>query len=99
MEELISKHKDVQEVVIVGVVDKFLDNHPAAAVVKRDGSTITEEDILNIIKSKSSVNLTGGVYFLNDLPRTSTGKIIRYKIRDKLNEIYRKRNSSLKEIS
>lgn len=62
MEELISKHKDVKEVVIVGVVDQFLDNNPAAAVVKRDGSTITEEDILNILKSKglsNSVNLIG----------------------------------------
>lgn len=90
MEELISKHKDVKEVVIVGVVDQFLDNNPAAAVVKKEGSTITDKDILNIVKSNGLYNLLGGVFFLDDFPRTSTGKVIRYRVREMLNELYQK---------
>lgn len=92
MEELLLKHKDVEEVVIVGVVDKFLDNIPAAAIVKREGSSITEKEILNIVESGNSVKLLGGVYFLKDFPRTSTAKIIRYQVREILNEMYQQKN-------
>jgi acyl-coenzyme A synthetase/AMP-(fatty) acid ligase len=53
--------------------------YPRAFVVRKEGATVTEGDLFNMIKEHFAPHkwLTGGVYFTDKIPRTGSGKIMR----------------------
>ncbi|XP_037024908.1 luciferin 4-monooxygenase-like [Bradysia coprophila] len=82
LESWIDKMNGVNAVCVVGIRDSA-DFHAAAVVVKEAGSSITEKEIVDEI-AKNFLNaqqLHGGVYFVESLPMTSTGKIKRLEAR------------------
>ena len=55
--------------------------YPRAFVVRKD-SSVTEDTIHQTIQSKLAKHkwLTGGVYFIDEIPRTGSGKALRRKL-------------------
>ncbi|CAH2238907.1 jg13715 [Pararge aegeria aegeria] len=84
LEEIIVKHPGVKFVGVVGIEDPIDGQQPAACVVKHSNSDITAQEIKDLVASKFSKNkeLRGGVLFLDSLPCTSTGKILRLKLKE-----------------
>ncbi|WLF84722.1 AMP-binding protein [Moraxella sp. ZY210820] len=83
IEEVISKHPKVLEVAAIGVPDEKAGEVPKVFVVKKDASLTTEE-VLDFAKK----NLTGYkrpryVEFMDELPKSNVGKILRKDLRGK----------------
>ena len=52
--------------------------YPRAFVVRKEG-IVTEKELSNMIRSQFASHkwLTGGVYFIDSIPRTGSGKVMR----------------------
>lgn len=91
----ITKMKGISEVCVVGIPDILTMNLPAALVIKEKESDITEEDILKHVSDSLSdyKHLRGGVFFVDEIPRTISGKLLRRKARVLAEELYKKCNN------
>ncbi|WP_139853432.1 AMP-binding protein [Acinetobacter pullicarnis] len=81
IEDVVSKHPKVLEVAAIGVPDEKSGEVPKLFVVKKDPSLTTEE-----ILAYAKENLTGYkrpryVEFLDELPKSNVGKILRKDLR------------------
>ncbi|KAL2809217.1 hypothetical protein BJX63DRAFT_445405 [Aspergillus granulosus] len=77
LEQYLLTHEDVADAAVVGAkVDGG--EYPRAFVVRKEG-TATESDLFDMIKAHFAPHkwLTGGVYFIDKIPRTGSGKIMR----------------------
>ena len=93
IEEFIKNHPDVLEVTVFAIKkDDKMDDIPCAAVVKRAGTTLTEESIRKFIRQQLDVTeeakffeniyVPKHILFYESLPRTTTGKYDRKVIKD-----------------
>ncbi|XP_047999219.1 luciferin 4-monooxygenase-like [Leguminivora glycinivorella] len=84
LEQLIQVHPDVLDVCVVGIPHPEDGKQAVACVQRRPGSTLTEQDVKDIVACKLSVpkHIHGGVIFIVDFPRTVSGKIARGKVQD-----------------
>lgn len=57
---------------------------PRAYVVRREGTSITEDEVKSLVKERlaSYKQLTGGVRFLDEIPKSASGKILKRVLRD-----------------
>lgn len=64
------------------------DESPRAYIVLKTGQTATEKDIVAFMDGKVSAikRLTGGVVFLDAIPKNPSGKILRKALRDRAKE-------------
>lgn len=96
LESLIILLPGVREVVVVGVPHpSFEDFHlPAAVVIRQEGSSVTEKDIKEVIEKNlaDSKRLRGGVYFVDSLPVTASGKIKKIDVRQMATKMYKEMN-------
>uniref|UniRef100_A0A182Q4Y7 AMP-dependent synthetase/ligase domain-containing protein n=1 Tax=Anopheles farauti TaxID=69004 RepID=A0A182Q4Y7_9DIPT len=92
LEAKLAQMEGVQEVCVVGVpadADRTTEL-PAAAIVRAAGSALTAPDVIRIFDGQVSDfnRLRGGVYFVDLLPKTPSGKVLRRKV---LEEVMRLR--------
>lgn len=83
LEELLRSHPDIADAAVVGIPHQRNGEAPKAFVVKRQGSQINEDVIKQFITDKvvDYKQLTGGVQFLDAIPKNTTGKILRREIK------------------
>ncbi|XP_017060824.1 4-coumarate--CoA ligase 1-like [Drosophila ficusphila] len=77
IEAVISMMPDVAEVCVFGVWDQLVGDKAAAAVVKKHGSTLTAQDVVDYVASHIDakyMQLNGGVIIVDDLKRSPNGK-------------------------
>ncbi|KAL5278031.1 hypothetical protein ACFFRR_002961 [Megaselia abdita] len=93
IEEVVLELPEVADVCVVGIPDVVTINLPAALVIKRNGMSLPEETILKYVAGKMPhyKHLTGGVYFVDSLDRTPSGKILRGKAREVAERLYKER--------
>jgi acyl-CoA synthetase (AMP-forming)/AMP-acid ligase II len=85
IEEVASTHEAVLDCAVVGIPHEHLGEVPALFVVRRPAHTIEPEAILAHCRVKlSAYKLPHVVYEIAEIPRTGSGKIIRYKLRETL---------------
>ena len=86
IENVINTHPDVIEVGVFGKPDPLVQEYVTAAVVKIPGSSLTEEDVIDLVAKNvdDSKQLRGGVVFVENIPKNPQGKIQRRKLRDYL---------------
>jgi acyl-CoA synthetase (AMP-forming)/AMP-acid ligase II len=86
IEEVVNLHEAVVDCAVVGVAHAHLGEVPALFVVPRTGGAVVEaEAILDHCRTHlSSYKVPGAVYFISEIPRTGSGKIIRYKLREQV---------------
>lgn len=71
---------------MIGVPDTRAGELPKAFVVKKANEEITEEDIIKYIEERVAPhkNLRGGVEFIDKIPRSLSGKILRRELKEKV---------------
>ena len=83
MEDVIRQHPDVMDVGVIGIPDDYAGELPRAYVVKKPGTSLTEEDLKNFVHPKVAPHkqLKGGVHFVDALPLSAAGKILRGELK------------------
>jgi fatty-acyl-CoA synthase len=84
VEDLLAGHEAVEEVAVIGVDDEKFGQRLKAFVVLRSGADLSEDDAKDYVKK----NLAGyksprEVVFIDELPRNSTGKVLKRELADK----------------
>ena len=90
IENLLIEHPAVQEAAVIGRKDRDELIKPVACVVLRNGATGTPElegELKNLVTSRLPVfKRLRWIEFLPELPKTATGKLQRFKLRQQLSE-------------
>ncbi|MDX6305695.1 MAG: hypothetical protein QOI77_2664 [Blastocatellia bacterium] len=82
VEGVLLRHPAVQEVAIVGLPDPRWGESPHAFVVLRDDASVTEEELREFARSHlAHFKAPHSVTFIEELPKTATGKIQKYVLR------------------
>lgn len=98
IEQVILELPDVVEVCVCGIPDILCNSLPAAAIVKSANSSLNEEQVYNhVTKMAHYKHLRGGVYFVEKLPKTMSGKVLRRKVAELCTELYKKKKEMLEE--
>jgi fatty-acyl-CoA synthase len=83
VEDLISGHPEVVEATALGVEDKEWGQRLRAFVVKAEGATVDEDAIKGYVKKRlARYKVPRDVFFLDELPRNPTGKILKRELRE-----------------
>ncbi|EDW83370.2 uncharacterized protein Dwil_GK22355 [Drosophila willistoni] len=85
LEQVIAELPDVIEACVFGLWNEVDGDPAAAAVVKVPGSRLSEMDIVEYVAKRLVVThkqLHCGVFFLTELPKTGSGKVLRQRARD-----------------
>ena len=84
VEKVLSAHPAVYEAAIVPVPDEKWGEIPKALVVLRPGAEASEEEIIEFCRARlSHYKCPRSVEFLDGLPKTGTGKILKRELRKK----------------
>jgi 4-coumarate--CoA ligase len=85
LEAVLLNHPNIIDAAVVGVqFSKEESELPRAYVVRRAGSTVTEEEIRKFSSEKLSKykNLDGGIKFVDSIPKNASGKILKNQLRE-----------------
>ena len=83
VEDLLSGHDAVVEVAVFGVEDEEFGQRLKAVVVLREGASVSEKEIKAHVKSNlAGYKVPREVEFVDELPRTSTGKVLKRELRE-----------------
>jgi fatty-acyl-CoA synthase len=84
VEKVLFAHPAVYEAVVIPVPDKKWGEVPKAVVVLKPGSQVREDDLLEFCRSRlSHFKCPCSVEFLESLPKTGTGKVLKRELRQK----------------
>ena len=83
VEKVIMEHPGVLEVCVVGVPDARWGEVPKAFVVPRAGSAITDAEIISFTRDRIAHFKAPKSVEFGELPKTATGKIQKYILRDR----------------
>ena len=82
VEGVLLRHRAVQEVAIVGFPHEKWGEAPHAFVVLHEGATANERELCEFARAKlAHFKAPHSVTFVNELPKTATGKIQKYILR------------------
>lgn len=85
IEEVVNTIENVVDSAVVGIPHEHLGEVPALFVVARTGANVGTKDILDHCREHlSSYKVPFSVHFVDEIPRTGSGKIIRFKLRETL---------------
>ena len=83
VEDLLAGHEAVVEVAVFGVDDEEFGQRLKAVVVLRDGASLSEGDIKKHVKANlAGYKVPREVEFVDELPRTSTGKVLKRELKE-----------------
>ncbi|WAR09743.1 Y0074-like protein [Mya arenaria] len=88
LEDILLRHDAIADVGVVGMLDVDAGELPRAYVVLKAGRTLTEQDVLTFVADQVAphMKLRGGVEFVQEIPRTASGKILRKSLRERARE-------------
>jgi fatty-acyl-CoA synthase len=91
VENLIYRHPAVQEVAVIAVPDETWGEVPKAFITPKPGTTPTAEEIIAFCRANMAHFKCPKAVEFGDLPKTSTGKIRKFTLREKEWQGYEKR--------
>ena len=84
IEDFLYTHPEVSDVQVVGVPDKTYGEAVLAVVIRKEGSQVTEEILAEYVQSHMAKHKTPKyIRFVDSFPMTGSGKIQKFKIRDR----------------
>jgi fatty-acyl-CoA synthase len=85
VEELLAGHEAIADAAVVGVPDEDFGQRLAAFVVTKPGKSATEDELKSYVKaSLARYKVPREIAFVDELPRTSTGKLRRKTLAERL---------------
>jgi fatty-acyl-CoA synthase len=83
VEDLLAGHECVAEVAVFGVHDEQFGERLKAVVVCRKGTTLSADEVRRHVKANlAAFKVPRDVEFVDELPRTSTGKVLKRALRE-----------------
>ncbi|CAL2045732.1 unnamed protein product [Caenorhabditis brenneri] len=84
LEDLLLSHPKIRDCAVIGIPDAKTGELPKAFVVRVD-NTLSKKEIRRFIEGKVSSYkyLEGGVEFIEEIPKSASGKILRRYLRDR----------------
>jgi long-chain acyl-CoA synthetase len=81
IEEVLYEHPAVREAAVVGVKDDKLGEEIGAAVALKDGEDVSAQELRDFVKEQvAAYKYPRQVWFVDDLPKGPTGKILKREI-------------------
>jgi acyl-CoA synthetase (AMP-forming)/AMP-acid ligase II len=81
LEDALIEHPDVTDVVVTGIPDERFGQRLAAYVVRRAGSSLSEDELTDYARSRvARYAVPGRTMFLDELPRNPTGKVMKREL-------------------
>jgi fatty-acyl-CoA synthase len=88
VENAIYKHPDVEEVAVIGIPDARWGETVRAVVVAKDGTSPTEQDIIDFTQDKlARYKRPRSVLFTDVLPRNAAGKVLKPDLRENFDRV------------
>ncbi|MCB1510371.1 MAG: AMP-binding protein, partial [Hyphomicrobiaceae bacterium] len=82
IEEALFDHPDVEEATVIGIKDDYRGEAPKAFVKLRNGSRLTEEELMDHLREKlSKIELPAEIEFRDALPKTMIGKLSKKELK------------------
>ena len=82
VEGVVAEHPDVFEAAAVGIADEMRDEALHVFVVLHPGATVTEDELASLCRERlARFKVPDRIAFVDDLPRTSVGKIQKHLLR------------------
>jgi len=82
IDEVLFEHPKILEACAIGVPDKYRGETVKAFVVLKPGETMTEQEVIDYCKTKlAAYKVPKMVEFINELPKSNVGKILRKELR------------------
>src|SRR4051795_1266245 len=83
VEDLLMKHSDISDAAVFGVDDEEFGQRLKAVVVPRDAAKPSEDELKKYVKENlAGYKVPRDVEFRDELPRTSTGKVLKRELKD-----------------
>jgi long-chain acyl-CoA synthetase len=83
VEDVLYGHPAVREAGVVGVPDEYRGETVKAYIRLKPGATVSEEELIKFCKQRmAAYKYPRSIQFVDDLPKTTTGKILRRELRD-----------------
>ncbi len=87
LENIAVGHPDVAEAAVIGIAHPKWDERPLLIIVQKPGKKITKEDMLKFMEDKiAKWWMPDDVVFVDEIPHTATGKILKTALRDKFRD-------------
>jgi fatty-acyl-CoA synthase len=83
VEQVVVKHPAVMEAAVVAIPDEKWGERPKAFVTLKKGKEATEEEIIDFCKERIARFKAPAAVELGELPKTSTGKVQKFVLREK----------------
>jgi long-chain acyl-CoA synthetase len=84
VEEVLSRHPGILEVAVVGMADEQSGEAPVACVVRGDAALTEQEVVAFARESLAGYKTPRRVIFVEELPKSPVGKVLRRQLRDRL---------------
>jgi fatty-acyl-CoA synthase len=86
VEDVLYRHRSIMEAAVVAQQDEKWGEVPCAFVKVKDGEEVTAEEIIAFCRDNMARFKAPKKIIFGDLPKTSTGKIQKFLLRDQANE-------------
>ncbi|MFI5327872.1 MAG: AMP-binding protein, partial [Candidatus Rokuibacteriota bacterium] len=83
VEQCVARHPSVMECAVVAIPDEKWGERPKAFVTLKPGQNVTEQDIIEFCKQHIAHFKAPAAVEFGDLPKTSTGKVQKFVLRDR----------------
>ena len=83
VEDVLYTHPEVREAAVVGAPDEYRGETVRAFVALKEGGAVTEDELIAYAKERmADYKYPRRIAFLDELPKTATGKYLRRELRD-----------------
>ena len=83
IEEYLLRMPGIKDVQVAGIASPKYGEEVGAFVIRKDGATITEEDVRDFCRGQiANFKIPKYVFFVDGYPMTASGKIQKYKLRE-----------------
>jgi fatty-acyl-CoA synthase len=87
IEQVLAEHPSIMEAAVTAMPDEHYGERPKAFVTLKQGEETTEDEIIDFVKERiARFKAPAAVEFIDELPKTSTGKVQKYVLREREEE-------------
>ena len=96
IEEILLKNPSVNSAAVVAIVDDKWGESPCAFIELKSNLTLTNKEALEWCKKRLASFKVPKIFIFEEIPKTSTGKIQKYLLRKRAENIYSSKGLSIK---